>query len=129
MKQEIIKNKNRVLKLMFLAIAFLFANGCRVSEIREIKIDMHDANLEDTMCVSIIESVLKNKSQAGKDVEVTVLPAENAILVKYDAMLVGRKNLEDALAMNGFNAGEYKADESRRSTLPNNCFKKGDTVK
>jgi hypothetical protein len=43
------------------------------------------------------------------------------LAVKNDSML--------ALAMNGFNAGEYKADESRRSTLPNNCFKKGDTVK
>lgn len=129
MKNTLNKYTKKILKFVALAIIVLFANGCRVSEIREIKIDMHDANLEDTMCVSIIESILKNKSQAGKDVEVTVLHAENAILVKYDAMLVGRKNLEDALAMNGFNAGEYKADESRRSTLPNNCFKKGDAVK
>lgn len=127
MKSIIYKNIKKIAFGLILSSVILFVNGCRVSEMCEIKIDMHDANLEDTMCVSIIESVLKNKSQAGKNVEVTALPAENAILVKYDAMLVGRKNLEDALAMNGFNAGEYKADEGRRSTLPNNCFKKGDT--
>lgn len=127
------------MKLLILILMFSLFVGCRVSEIREIKIDLHDARVEDPACLSRIKYALTTGKEAkvgidgvtrfvetplpgAESISVKPVPGENAIIVTYDAMTAGRKNLEDYLAQNGFNAGDYKAVESERQILPKSWF-------
>ena len=105
----------------FLVVSILFLSGCRIAEVREITINVHDADVRNPSCISYMEKAIK--TLPGSDyIKVKALPEESAIIVTYDAMSVGRKNLEDALAQAGFDAGEYKANEKARSTLPMSLF-------
>lgn len=123
MKMNVKKCTKHIAKISLIALFVLSFSGCRVSDIQEISIDIHDAKIENPSCLKTMEEAIK--TLPGKEhVIVKALPEENAISVTYDAMAVGRKNLEDALAQKGFDAGNYKANESARSTLPSDWFSK-----
>jgi copper chaperone CopZ len=123
MKTKIKANIKNIVKATFVLVFVALLNGCCVSNMKEITIDVHDANIENQFCLKSMEEAFKTLP-GNEFIKIKALPEENAISVTYDAMQVGRKNLEDALAKKGFDAGEYKADPVARSLLPVNWFTK-----
>ncbi len=128
MKSLLNKCVKNVFQCVLFAAFVLLLNGCCVSDIRVITIDVHDANVNNPSCVEYMEKVIVN-AYAGQLVgtdSIKVEPGENGneIFVTYDAMSIGRKNIEDVLAQNGFNAGSYKADSNARKLLPSDWFVK-----
>ena len=49
-----------------------------------------------------------------------------SIVVRYDSMKVGTKNLEDAIAQAGFAAGPFPANKEAADKLPPECRVVGD---
>lgn len=128
MKNIIKKSTKLCAQAVLLCASVILFYGCRVSDVREITIDVHDADVSNPTCVSYMEKAIKTLPNSNH-VKVKALPEKSAICVTYDAMAVGRKNLEDALAQAGFDAGDYKANEKARSMLPQSLFLKAEPTK
>ena len=106
-----------------LLTAILFA-GCRVGDIREATIIA--PGVRNAACQEVVLKALK--ALPGKN-DLTIVSADFAtgtLVVRYDSMKVGTKNLEDAIAQAGFAAGPFPANPEAASKLPPECRVAGD---
>lgn len=122
--KKVVKKYLKIVSVgMFFLVSVLMFNGCRVSDIKNISIDVHDANVNNDSCIKYMQKSLM-VLPSNKHIKVVPSKEDGVVIVTYDAMAIGKKNIEDTLAQCGFNAGEYKASASVRSTLPSDWFVK-----
>ena len=106
------------------AMAAMLFTGCRVSDVREATIVAPDVRNE--ACRQVVLKALK--ALPGRD-DLELVSADFAtgtLVVRYDSMKVGTKNLEDAIAQAGFAAGPFPANPEAASKLPPECRVAGD---
>lgn len=111
--------------LPLLALAVLFSAGCRVRDVRRTTLVVPE--IRNEACLSEAKSALAKLPDSrftNKSNDNTMcLLVENADLatgtltVRYDAMKVGIRNLEDALSKAGFNTPTFPADAAARKKL------------
>lgn len=123
MKSMLKKCSKNTVKLALLASSLLFLTGCRVSDVQETEVVLHDAKIHKEDCLRFIEETLKSLP-GSKYIKVRKSDNDNvnSIVVTYDAMSIGKKNIEDALALKGFDAGDYKKSEEGRIYLSRDWF-------
>ena len=106
------------------AVAAMLFTGCRVSDVREATIIAPDVRNE--ACQQVVLKALKALPGSESLEIVTADFATGTIVVRYDSMKVGTKNLEDAIAQAGFAAGPFPANPEAASKLPPECRVAGD---
>ena len=95
------------------------AAGCRVKDVRTAEITA--PAVRNDACASIVETALKKLPGSEFLAIESVDYATGKIVVKYDSMKIGTKNLEFAIASAGFAAGPYPANKDAESKLPPEC--------
>lgn len=114
--------KNALL-LFSLALAVLGASGCRMRDIRTVTLTVPD--LKNEACLTVIQKSAFAKLPKHAIVK-DVTPgdanfATGELTVTYDSMIVGIKNIENAIAQSGFATGPFKADPQAVKKLPVEC--------
>ena len=107
--------------LLFI-LAFLVASalsGCRVSDTKVATLVAPE--VRNSACSNIVASALM--SLPGNDIlQIESIDySTGSIVVRYDSMKVGTKNLEDAIAQAGFAAGPFPANKEAAAKLPPEC--------
>ena len=116
--------KSVVALFLQIAVAALLSTGCRVRDVREATIVAPDVRNE--ACRQVVFKALKALPGSDSLVIVSADFATGALVVRYDSMKVGTKNLEDAIAQAGFAAGPFPANPEAASKLPPECRVAGD---
>ncbi len=112
----------KVATFAFITSVGVIISGCRVSDVKETTIVVPDVRNE--ACLKIVKQALATlkipmKPNAPEVVKVNYSTGE--IVVRYDSMQIGTKNIEDAIAQAGFAAGPFPANEEAASKLPPEC--------
>lgn len=90
--------------------------ACRQVEIRERTIKV--PQMKNAACEKIVQTALGKTDGVFAD---KVRTSNGKVIVVYDSMKVGLKNLEFIVAAAGFDAGETPADPKAREALPAEC--------
>lgn len=91
-------------------------SACRQTDIREKRIKV--PQMKNARCEKIVATALAKTDGVFAD---TIRTANGEVVVTYDSMKVGLKNLEYVIAAAGFTAGETPADAKAREALPEDC--------
>lgn len=90
--------------------------GCFRNDTRTLEVNV--PGMRQEACAEIITNSLR--SIAGiKKIEVNL--ASKKIIAVYDGLILGHKNVEQAIAHAGFDANEIPAKEDARKQLPEGC--------
>lgn len=98
--------------------------GCRTKDVREATIVAPDVRNE--ACERVVLQALQALPGREHLEIVSVDFATGTLVVRYDSMKVGTKNLEDAIAQAGFAAGPFPANPEAAAKLPPECRVAGD---
>lgn len=111
--------------LPLLALAVLFSAGCRVRDVRRATIVVPE--IRNEACLTEAKTFLKmlpdSRFTNNRGDETMCLLVEQAdfatgtLTIRYDAMKVGIRNLEDALSKAGFHTPTFPADAAARQKL------------
>jgi Copper chaperone len=105
--------------LAVLAAISLSAAGCRVKDVKTAEISA--PAVRNAACESIVDAALK-KLPGKEFLAIKSLDySTGKIVVQYDSMKVGVRNLEEAIASAGFAAGPFPADKAAEAKLPPEC--------
>ncbi len=102
--------------------AAAFLAGCRVSDVKEATITAPDVRNE--ACLKIVSQAIAAihiPSRPNPPEVVSVNFNTGEIVIRYDSMQIGTKNIEYAIAQAGFAAGPFPANEEAASKLPSEC--------
>ncbi len=107
---------------LLFTLAFLVSSvlsGCRVSDTKVATLVAPD--VRNAACSNVVASALM--SLPGGDIlKIESIDfATGSIVVRYDSMKVGTKNMEDAIAQAGFAAGPFPANKEAAAKLPPEC--------
>lgn len=102
--------------LMYLAVLVLALAGCRVRDIRTVVIDV--PQLRGEACAQRIHQTLA--SMGGIDAQALRFEP-GQVTVTYDSMKLALKNIEHAIAAQGFQANEIPPNPEARRALPEQC--------
>ncbi len=112
---------------MLFALAFLAAfvlSGCRVSDTKVATLVAPD--VRNAACSNVVAAAL-DKLPGNDILKIESIDyATGTIVVRYDSMKVGTKNLEDTIAQAGFAAGPFPANKEAAAKLPPECSVQGD---
>lgn len=97
-------------------LIIILVDGCRVKDIKTVTIKV--PGLKNETCVKIVLNALMQ--QPGLE-EVRADITNRCIFIKYNSMIIAKKNLEYAITSAGFDANEEKADPKAYEALPNEC--------
>ncbi len=105
-------------------LAALVLSGCRVSDTKVATLVA--PGVRNTACSNIVAAALM--SLPGSDILKieSIDYSTGSIVVRYDSMKVGTKNLEDTIAQAGFAAGPFPANKEAAAKLPPECGVQGD---
>ncbi len=107
---------------VFLAASLLA--GCRVSHEKVATITAPD--VRNAACSNVVEAALRKLPGHERLAIQSIDYSTGTIVVRYDSMKVGTKNLEDAIAQAGFAAGPFPANKEAAAKLPPECRVVGD---
>lgn len=112
---------------MLFILAFLvgsFLSSCRVSDTKVATLVAPD--VRNAACSNVVEAALM-KLPGNEILKIESIDySTGSIVVRYDSMKVGTKNLEDAIAQAGFAAGPFPANKEAAAKLPPECSVQGD---
>ncbi len=103
--------------LIVFAIAILITiTGCRVKDIKEVTIKV--PGMKNATCAKIIQDAFMK--QPGLE-EVRPDISNRTVYIKYNSMVIAKKNLEYTITSAGFDANNEKADPEAYKALPPEC--------
>ena len=112
--------KRNFFPVVLFAAAALLAGGCRVRDVRTVKLRVPGVSDEAALAKAraalrtLPDSRLSNETgDADRCLDVQADFASGTLKVRYDSMKVGTKNLVDALSKAGFEAEEIRGDGVR----------------
>lgn len=82
--------------------------------------------VRNAACSNVVEAALMKLPGHEMLVLQSIDYSTGSIVVSYDSMKVGTKNLEDAIAQAGFAAGPFPANKEAAAKLPPECRVVGD---
>lgn len=94
-------------------------SGCRVRDIERATLTAPGVCNE--ACAKIAEAAIRKLPGNDKLAIESIDYATGKIVVRYDSMKVGTKNLEYAIAEAGFAAGPFPANAEAAAKLPPEC--------
>jgi copper chaperone CopZ len=92
------------------------AGGCRVRDIRTVTIKV--PGMKNQACAKIIQDAFMKQpglEEVKPDIE------NRTVFIKYNSMVIAKKNLEYAITAVGFDANDEKADKKAYDALPPEC--------
>lgn len=107
--------KPKILYLI-ITVGLLIVAGCRVRDIRTVEIAVPQLRGEE--CAQILHRALAGLG--GVDPQ-SLHFDHGKVMVTYDSMKLALKNIEYAIAAQGFQANEVPADPAARNALPERC--------
>lgn len=94
--------------------------GCFRNQTSEITI--HVPAMKTRECEFVVKQALAPLAGSGLDMEtLKISSADQTVVVSFDNMRMGRRNIEKAIAEAGFSANDLPADESARRKLSAAC--------
>ncbi len=102
--------------ILSVVFAVAMVVGCRVKDIKTFTIKV--PGMTNQACAKIITDAFMK--QPGLE-EVKVDPATQTVFIKYNSMVIAKKNLEYTITAAGFDANDEKADPKAREALPPEC--------
>lgn len=111
-------------KLTFAVAALLLAGvaGCRFEHVKEATVVAPE--VRNAACLQVVSNALAELRVRDRVDLPEVVSADfstGAIVIRYDSMEMGTKNLEDAIAGAGFAAGPFPANKEAAAKLPAGC--------
>ncbi|NLB70275.1 MAG: hypothetical protein GX804_11470 [Lentisphaerae bacterium] len=101
---------------------FTLLNGCRVSDVKEATVIA--PGVRNETCLEKVSEAIKTVHISTKSKPPEVVSADfetGEIVIRYDSMQLGTKNLEHAIAEAGFSCGPFPANKEAAAKLPSEC--------
>jgi len=92
--------------MLFAVVGILFASGCRVSDVREMTVNV--PNMTSDEDIQRIRKALAPLNGVNKEQAVFDLQSKKLVLT-YDSMVIAQKNIEIAIAEAGYDANKIAA--------------------
>lgn len=106
--------------LVFSAVfAAIMISGCRVRDLDVVSISAPE--VRNAACSNVVAAALLRLPGREHLAVQSIDYSTGTIVVRYDSMKVGTKNLEDAIAEAGFAAGPFPANQDAAKKLPPEC--------
>jgi copper chaperone CopZ len=106
----------KYLMLSLICLSLFSFSSCRKQDIENVAINV--PNLNDEVCFHIIENAL-HKQPGIKSIQPDY--QNKQITITYNSMIIAIKNLEFAIAEQGFKANQVPANTNVLSKLPAVC--------
>jgi hypothetical protein len=102
--------------LAFIMLAVILLSSCRKQDIREVIIQT--PGIKNQACAKIVQDAFMR--QPGV---ISIRPdfQKREITVKYNSMVIARKNIEFTVAAAGFDANDTRAPTNAVAALPPEC--------
>ena len=88
------------LTVLVLALAVVFADGCRRTDVRDFSVSIPDLTAEDAPAISAALASYAGIDRASLNFD----PAAKTLTLRYDSMQLAKKNIEISIAKAGFAA-------------------------
>jgi len=107
--------------VIFLSAVFASSliSGCRVRDLEVASLSAPE--VRNAACSNVVAAALLRLPGREHLAIKSIDYSTGTIVVRYDSMKVGTKNLEDAIAQAGFPAGPFPANEEAAKQLPPEC--------
>ncbi|MDD4872096.1 MAG: heavy metal-associated domain-containing protein [Kiritimatiellae bacterium] len=103
---------------MAFILLLVVCTSCRQSDIRTVEIKVPE--MKNKTCAQIVANAVGRQAGVQPD-KIDVDFAKRIVIVRYDSLVIARKNIEFAIAEAGFQANEVPAKAEAVKALPPEC--------
>jgi periplasmic mercuric ion binding protein len=104
--------------LIICLFLLLIINSCRQSDVRTVEIKVPE--MKNKACAQLVANAVGKQSGVQSD-KINIDFERRIVIVRYDSLVVARKNIEFAIAETGFQANEVPAKAEAVKALPPEC--------